>query len=98
MLAHLPHMCRIDLAHGVAVEAAASIHDRLDFIAACHILVDLEADVACRLERCCICLSMLHKLRHGWCMFEKLASPLQLFEDTSDTISAAVLCFSTEPT
>lgn len=47
---YLPHVGVVDLAHGVPVEAAASIDDGLDLVAARHILVDLEADVARRLE------------------------------------------------
>ncbi len=63
--AHLPHVCRVDPAHGVAVEAAASIDHRLDLVAARHILVDLEADVAGRLEGRRVRLSTCHKLRQG---------------------------------
>jgi hypothetical protein len=58
-------VCRVDPAHGVAIEAAAGIDDRLDLIAARHILVDLEADVAGRLEGRRVRLSAVHKLRQS---------------------------------
>lgn len=49
--AHLPHASLVDLSHGVAIEAAAGVHHGLDLVAARHILVDLEADVARRPKR-----------------------------------------------
>jgi hypothetical protein len=63
--AHLPHVCRVDPAHGVAIKAAACIDHRLDLVAARHILVDLEADVAGRLEGRRVCLSTVQMLRQS---------------------------------
>lgn len=45
LLAHLPHVGLVDLAHGPPVEALDGIDDGLDLIAAGHVLVDLVADV-----------------------------------------------------
>ncbi len=50
--AHLPHARLVNLAHGVAIEAAPGVHHGLDLVAARHVLVDLEADVAGRPEGC----------------------------------------------
>ena len=45
LLAHLPHVGGVDLAHGPPVEALHRVDHRLDLVAASHVLVDLVADV-----------------------------------------------------
>mmetsp|Transcript_34561 Transcript_34561/g.87392 ORF Transcript_34561/g.87392 Transcript_34561/m.87392 type:complete len:346 (+) Transcript_34561:220-1257(+) len=50
LLAHLPHVGAVNLAHGEAVKAGAGLHHGADLVARGHVLVDLQADVHGGLE------------------------------------------------